>query len=359
MNSRSYYPIEEPHSNEASGTDVLLSVLVPCYREARTIESCVRSILAQEIPGGSLEVIVAEGMSDDGTREILERLAADEPRIRVVDNPRGIVSTGLNLALAVARGQIIARMDAHTRYAPDYLAQCLATMETTGADNVGGPVRAEADSYLARAIAASFHSPVAVGGAKSHDLSYEGPLDSVWYGCWRREVFDRIGVFDESLVRNQDDEFNLRMREAGGVVWQSPRIKAWYSSRPSLRSLFRQYSQYGYWKVKVIQKHRKVASWRHLIPGLFVLSLISLLPLAPFFPRVQDVLILELALYSFACLLGGVIAARQKGTSLLPIVPWVICTCHVAYGLGFLFGVWDFLLARASHPVRRFTAVSR
>jgi len=356
---QSFRATDERESNCANGNGLLLSVLVPCYREAQTIERCIRSILAQEIPNGSLEIIVADGMSDDGTRGVLQRLAAEDPRVRVVDNPQGIVSTGLNLALAVARGRFIARMDAHTRYAPDYLAQCLATMEKTGADNVGGPVRAEAEGYLARAIAASFHSPVAVGGSKSHDLNYEGPLDSVWYGCWRREVFERVGLFDERLVRNQDDEFNLRLRDAGGVVWQSPRIKAWYSSRASLGALFRQYSQYGYWKVKVIQKHKKVASWRHLIPGAFVLSLISLLPLAPFFPRVLEFLIFELVLYFFACLLGGFIAARQKGITLLPILPGVICTCHVAYGLGFLFGVWDFLLAGASQPTRSFTAVSR
>src|SRR5262249_25260654 len=130
---------------------------------------------------------------------------------------------------------------------------------------------ARGDRYVSRAIAAAFRSPFSAGGANSHDPRHEGPVDSVYLGCWRRDVFSRVGLFDEELVRNQDDEWNLRLIRSGGTIWQSPRIRSWYRPRASLAALFQQYRQYGYWKVRVIQKHRRPASPRHLVPVLFLL----------------------------------------------------------------------------------------
>ena len=225
-----------------------ISIIVPCRNEADHVERAVQSILQQQVDPG-LEVILADGRSDDGTREILNRLANQDSRLRIVDNPRQIVSAGLNAAIQAAKGQVIIRMDAHANYAPDYVRQCVLVLNETGADNVGGPWIAQGEGYIGRAIAAAFQSSFAVGGARSHSPLYEGEVDSVYLGCWRREVFDRIGLFDEDLVRNQDDEFNLRLVRSGGRIWQSPRIRSWYRPRNSLRNLFRQYAQYGYWKV--------------------------------------------------------------------------------------------------------------
>ena len=221
-------------------------------------------------------MIVADGMSDDGTRAILEQFAKTEPRLKIVDNPNRIVSTGLNAALAVARGKVIIRMDAHTEFARDYVRSCLEVLEATGADNVGGPWVAKGSGQVGRAIAAAFQSPFAMGGARGHDPSYEGTVDTVYLGCWPRRVFDQIGLFDEELVRNQDDEFNLRLTEHGGRIYQSPRIRSWYTPRNSLRALLNQYKQYGYWKVRVIRKHQKPASIRHLVPAAFMCSLVML-----------------------------------------------------------------------------------
>src|SRR5262249_41370233 len=190
-----------------------------------------------------------------------------------IDNPERIVSTGLNAAIRAAHGDIIVRMDVHTEYASDYVRQCVEVLEETGADNVGGPWIARGETYTARAVAAAFRSPFAVGNARGHDPFYEGPLDTVYLGCWRRDLLLRNQEFDEELVRNQDDEHNLRLTVAGGVVWQSPRIKSWYCPRSSLAGLFRQYFQYGYWKVRVIQKHGRSASLRHIVPVFFVLGL--------------------------------------------------------------------------------------
>src|SRR5215471_1055970 len=156
----------------------LVSVVLPCRNEAGHIEKCIQSILAQEPPEGGMEIIAADGMSTDGTREYLEEMAESHPQLRVLSNPGRIVSTGLNAAIRAARGEIIVRMDAHTNYAPDYVRQCLAVMQESGADNVGGPMQTRADTYMQEAIRAVFHCPWAVGGARSHEPTYEGPVDT-------------------------------------------------------------------------------------------------------------------------------------------------------------------------------------
>src|SRR5215468_7328772 len=252
-----------------------VSLIVPCRNEKDYTEPCIRSLLAQDLPVGSFEIIIADGLSNDGTRDIVARLAADNACLRLIDNPGRIVSTGLNTAIRAARGKIIVRIDVHTHYAPDYVSQCLTVLQETRADNVGGPWVAQGTGYIGQAVAAAFQSAFAVGGARGHNPHHTGPVDTVYLGCWPREVFDRIGFFDEELVRNQDDEFNLRLSRAGGLIWQSPRIKSWYHPRDSLIALFRQYTQYGYWKVRVIQKHKLPASVRHLVPGSFVLALLA------------------------------------------------------------------------------------
>lgn len=323
-----------------------VSVVIPCRNERDHIERCVRSILAQERPPGGFEVIVADGMSNDGTREILEHLAHENPSLRVIDNPARIVSTGLNAAIKVAKGNVIIRIDAHTEYAPDYVRQCVHTLRETNSDNVGGSWTAQGDGLLSGAIAAAFQSPFAVGGARGHNTAYEGIVDTVYLGCWPRDVFDRIGLFDEGLVRNQDDEFNLRLTRAGGKIWQSPRIKSWYRPRASLRALFRQYTQYGYWKVRVIQKHRVPASIRHLVPGCFVLLLLAL-PLTALMWSAALWIWLGMAGTYTACNLAAslVTAARSKVEFVL-VLPFVFVCYHVAYGYGFLRGVFDFIVLR-------------
>ena len=242
----------------------LVSVIVPVRNEATTIRGCLEAILAQDYPPGRLEIIVADGQSDDGTREIALELAQSHSRLAVIDNPARTAAVGLNLAIPRARGEIIARIDAHTTLAPDYLSQCIEMLRRTGADNVGGPARTApvSGSTWAGAIAAAYHSPFSTGGARFHDPGHEGPADTVPYGCWPKSTFEKFGLFDPELVRNQDDEHNLRIVRGGGLVYQSPSIRSWYQPRSSLGALFAQYSQYGYWKVRVIQKHRVPASPR-------------------------------------------------------------------------------------------------
>ena len=321
------------------------------------------------------EIIIADGLSEDGTWELLnrwKRTVEERPSplrgavIRVLANPGRYVAPGLNAAIRAATGQVIIRMDAHTEYAPDYVRQCLAHLQATGADNVGGPARTKPATYVERAIAAAYHSWFSVGGARFHNPGYAGYVDTVPYGCWRAQAFRRFGFFDEELVRNQDDEHNLRILRGGGKIWQTPEIKSWYRPRGSLQALFRQYAQYGYWKVRVIQKHRLPASWRHLVPGLFILSLVLLAWLAaggallscnfaPPLQRAAAAACLRLSsagmlglggAYLLTVLLASLATAARVGWKLLPLLPVVFCCYHFGYGLGFLWGVWRFLIVR-------------
>jgi succinoglycan biosynthesis protein ExoA len=336
----------------------LVSVVLPCRNESGYIEDCLKSILQQEMPDGDFEILVADGVSNDGTHEFLERFSAENPKVRLLNNPGRIVSTGLNAALREARGEVIVRMDAHTVYAPDYIKQCLAVLRETGADNVGGPMCTTATTYKERAIRAVFHSAFAVGGARSHNAHYEGYVDTVIYGCWRKNVFDRVGNFDEDFVRNQDDEHNLRISRNGGKIYQSPRIRSWYHVRDSFRAVFRQYMQYGYWKVLVIRNHRLPASIRHVIPAAFVGTL-GLLLIAGLFWRPALAAAIGLAgLYLFSVLLASLLTAARTEWKLLPALPLAFCCFHLGYGYGFLRGVVDFILLQKA-PATKFVQLTR
>jgi succinoglycan biosynthesis protein ExoA len=327
---------------------VLVTIVVACRNEIHHIRGFLDSLLAQDFRGLGWEAIIADGFSEDGTRAVLAEYCAKHPQLRFIDNPGQIVSSGLNAAIRAARGEIIIRMDAHTRYAPDYCALCLETLESTGADNVGGPARTNATGTYARAVAAAYHSRFCTG-ARFHDVNYEGWVDTVTYGCWRKSTFDRIGLFDENLVRNQDDELNLRLVRAGGKIWQNPRIMSWYSPRTTLSGVFRQYFQYGFWKVAVIRKHKIPASWRHAVPVMFVvmnLLLLLSIPVAIWVGSVRAAATSAvlwaamLTCYGLANLSASVVAASSAGWDLFPYLPAAFATYHFAWGLGFLIGLF-------------------
>jgi succinoglycan biosynthesis protein ExoA len=323
-----------------------VSIIVPCRNEVSAIATTLESIRSQDPIDGDFEVIVADGMSDDGSREILNQLIESDPRITMVDNPEGIVSTGLNRAIRMAQGKIIIRMDVHTNYASDYVYQCVRTLRDSAADNVGGPWIARGTGQLGKAIAAAFQSSFASGGGRVRNPDYSGPVDTVYLGCWRREIFDRIGLFDEELVRNQDDEFNLRLARSGGKIWQSVKIKSWYHPRESLRHLFAQYAQYGYWKACVLRKHRLPASIRHVVPAIFVLALLVLLVSSIFSVVAFRALLVILGSYGALILYASAATAASAGWKLFFFLPAVFTTFHVAYGWGFIRGFADFIVLK-------------
>jgi succinoglycan biosynthesis protein ExoA len=351
---------------------VQLSIVVACRNEIKHIGAFLDTLLCQDLAGISWEAITADGMSDDGTRGVLKEYGARYPQLRVIANHGRIVSTGLNAAIRAARGEIVIRMDAHTVYAPNYCRLCIETLDRTGADNVGGPARTRAVGVKARAVAAAYHSRFSTGGARFHDENYEGWVDTVAYGCWRKTTLMRLGLFDETLGRNQDDELNLRLTRARGKIWQNPAIVSWYSPRSNLSSLFHQYFQYGFWKVAVIRKHRLPGSWRHVVPIAFVLLNLFLLTsmvvteaigAAKWFTTGAILWSSIATTYAVATLIVSVITASRRGWAILPYLPAAFAAYHFSYGLGFLAGllkvIWKPNTKFASAADSAFTTITR
>lgn len=349
---------------------ILVTAISPCRNERGHIRVFLESLLAQDYPVAEWELIVADGISDDGTREILADMETRwAPRLRVIDNPGRIVSTGMNAAIAQARGRFIVRMDCHTEYAPDFIRCSVEILEQTRADNAGGPARTKATGYMQRAIAAAYHSPFSCGGARFHREDYEGYTDTVPYGCWRIDRLKELGLFDEVFVRNQDDELNLRITRSGGRIWQSPRIQSWYSPRPRLDALFWQYFQYGFWKVAVIRKHRIPASPRHLVPGTFAAANLVLLVAAAGGWATGSTAVTWVAtaalafmngVYLIVSLVAAAVAARHRGWDLIAVLPVVFAVYHLSYGIGFLAGIFHWSLGGGAAGSRRaFTGLSR
>ncbi len=330
----------------ATASAAVISIVVPCRNEAGYIDAFLDSALAQVLPEGvSLEVLVADGCSDDGTRERLTQRAASEPRLRVIDNPARITSAALNAAIAAARGGTIVRMDVHTTYAPDYAAQCLQALRDTGAACVGGPWVPVGQGWPQAAIAAAFESRFGSGGAASRRTDFNGEVDTVYLGAWPRDPLIAIGGFDEALVRNQDDELALRITRGGGRVWQSAAIHSRYAPRASFVALFRQFHQYGYWKVPVICKHQLPASPRHLVPFAFVAVLALLALLGGLWTPAWWALAAVLCMYAAAGAINAVAVAQGSLRQMLGVA-WACGCMHVGYGIGFGRGLIDFVLLK-------------
>jgi succinoglycan biosynthesis protein ExoA len=316
-----------------------VTVVIACRNENPRILSLLESLVRLDRSNLALDVIVADGMSTDGTRRILDEFALGHPWLTVIENPKHIVSTGLNRAILQSTGEFIIRMDAHTVYEPEYAVRCISVMEATGASNAGGPQRSRAEGFWQRAIHAGFHTPFASGGARFRSDNYCGPTDTVPYGCWRRDFLIAIGLFDEALVRNQDDELNLRIRLAGGTVWQDPSIVSWYSPRSTLPALFRQYLQFGFWRVAVLRKHPSGAAARHLAPAAAALTGMLLVLLSALGVTAAAYILMSLAaVYILLSLWASVRAARREGWLLLPALPVTFAVYQIAYAAGFCVG---------------------
>ena len=320
--------------------NAIVSIIVPCRNERTCIRSFLEGLTRQDFTGILPEVLIADGQSDDGTREIVREYALSLQWIRLVDNPRQFVSTGLNLALREATGDIVIRMDVHSEYATNYVRECVCALVETGAQNVGGPALTKSHGYIGGAIAAAYASPFSCGGPRFHNRSYEGYVDTVPYGCWYRRTLEELKGFDENLVRNQDDELNLRILRAGGKIWMTPKIKSWYRPRSNLMALALQYFQYGYWKVAVIRKHSLPASFRHLVPPVFVLfailgGLASAFSLAESWSVVIRLYLTGLSVY-MVCNVVASLRATLGRLALFPAVLIIFPIYHLSYGAGFL-----------------------
>ncbi|MBN1120865.1 MAG: glycosyltransferase family 2 protein [Anaerolineae bacterium] len=325
-----------------------VTIIMPIRNEADFIARSLGAVLAQDYPARLIDILIADGMSSDGTREIIGEIAAAQPdrRLVLIDNPGQIVPTGLNTSLKYAQGQIIIRVDGHCEIAPDYVSNCVAHLNNGEADAVGGSIKTTAETTVGQVIAAAMSSPFGVGGSAFRTVSNKTMLvDTVPFPAYTRAVIERTGPFDEELVRNQDDEYNYRLRKLGGTILLAANIHSTYTSRSTLLSLWRQYYQYGFYKVRVIQKHPMQARPRQFAPLLFVLSLISGIVLAVFVPVVRILLIALIVAYILANLTASLITAQRADWRLLPLLPVAFVILHISYGLGFLIGLIRF----ASH----------
>lgn len=335
-----------PIAGESGGTP-MVSVIVPCRNEQAYIASCIDSILASTYPAECMEVIVVDGASDDGTRDVLSSYAS-RGRLRVIDNPARITPVALNLGIAAARGGVIVRMDAHNEYPVDYVTRLVGWLERSGADNVGGVCRTRpgAETPMAHGIAAALAHPFGVGNSYFR-IGVGEPrwVDTVPFGCYRREVFDRIGGFDETLARNQDDEFNLRLRRANGRILLVPEVECVYYARATLRQLARMYYQYGFFKPYVARKVGAL-SVRQLVPPLFVIALAAGTVGAVLWPPARLLLGAVVGVYTLAVVGVSLSVVRRLGASAASRLVVIFPVLHLSYGVGYLRGALDLMLGR-------------
>ncbi len=322
-----------------------LTVIMPVRNEADFIARSLGAVLTQDYPPERMEIIIADGMSTDGTRAEIARLAAQHPRIpiRVIDNPRQIVPTGMNLAYEQATGEIIVRVDGHCEIAPNYLSECVAHLVSGAADGVGGPIETVGQTPFSRTIALAMSSKFGVGGSAFRTVKDKALYtDTIAFPAYRRDVIERAGGYDEELTRNQDDEYNYRLRGLGFRLLLTPKIRARYFSRATLRRLWRQYYQYGFYKVRVLQKHLRQMSLRQFVPPLFVAALMLGGLLALISPSFLALWLLLIIAYAAANISASVLLAAQHGWQHLPRLPFIFAALHLSYGLGFWHGMIHF-----------------
>ncbi|GIV70497.1 MAG: glycosyl transferase [Patescibacteria group bacterium] len=317
-----------------------VSVILPVRNEGSFIREVLLSLVEQDYPCERLEIWVADGLSTDDTVDQVLQIAGERscPPIYLIENPKRSMPAGFNLALQKAKGDVIIVAGGHAKFAPNYVSRCIELLEKTGADCVGGPIETIGKTAVARAIALAQSSWFGVGGAAFRMKTVKpGFVDTVAFGAYRRSVFDKIGVLDEELIRNQDDEFNFRLVQSGGKIWLDPSIHSVYYSRSSVKSLWKQYFNYGMYKVRVIQKRNAIPARRHLAPGIFVL--ICLGGIAMYLLSHRKIWLMPVATYTLANSFATLYVGRHQ-KRLLPYLPIIFATLHFAYGLGFLYGLW-------------------
>ncbi len=321
---------------------------MPVRNEARFIARLLDQLLAQDYPTDRIEIVVADGMSDDGTRDVLERYARQFPRIKVVDNPRRITPAALNAAITAARGEIVARVDGHCEVATDFIRQNVQLFaEHPEAWVVGGPIVHAGKSRFGQAVAVAMSHPAGVGMATHRFENYEGYVEGAQFPTFHRWVFDRIGMFDENLVRNQDDELNYRINQAGGKSYVSPRVKYVYYVRGRVGQLFKQYFHYSFWRIPVIRKHKKPTTLRQVVPPLFFLMMLLLAVSGIWLGQPVVALALPVA-YAAALVAIAVSIVPRKGLAVAALMPLALATMHVAYAAGFFYGLFALVFHRGA-----------
>jgi glycosyltransferase involved in cell wall biosynthesis len=321
-----------------------VSIIVPCYNEETTIRHLLDAVLAQTYLRAQMELIISDGLSTDRTRDVIAAFQKEHPdlAVRVVDNKVRTIPSGLNQAIRESRGEIIVRLDAHSMPIPEYVERCVVAHEAGKGDNVGGvwEIRPGAETWVAESISFAAAHPLGVGDAMYRLNAKEGEVDTVPFGSFRRTLIEKIGAFDETLLSNEDYEFNTRVRESGGKVWLDPSIRSVYFSRSTLGRLASQYWRYGFWKLKMLKRYPHTLRWRQALPPVFVLSLFVLLVLSLFVGITRFIFTAELLGYFSILGLAGLKLAVEKHKAFLIIgLPLSIASMHIAWGMGFLWSL--------------------
>jgi glycosyltransferase involved in cell wall biosynthesis len=316
-----------------------VSIIIPTWNEEAFISACLDSILLNDYPKDKIDIIILDGMSSDQTPAIIQKYISRYPFIRLINNPKRIQAPALNLGIKESRGEIIIRMDAHTLYDKDYIANCVKLLMENKGDNVGGVQNPIGTNYISKAIAIATSTPFGVGNAYFRFSKQAMFVDTVYLGAWKKDTLIRLNGFNEQWVINEDYELNYRLRKSGGKILLSPSIKSAYFVRSSLRRLSKQYFRYGFWKAKTIITYPESLKIRQFIPPAFAFSLIISLLISPF---VQWPLLIIGGSYTLFNLIYSFLLSLKKGVIFFAILPVVFTIIHLTWGIGFLSGLLYF-----------------
>lgn len=336
-----------------------VSVVIPCRNEEKYIGKCIESFINQSYPKELLTIIIADGMSTDNTRKIINELKEKNSNIVLLDNHGVSAPKGMNIGINYTDSDIVIIFGAHAYADNRFVEENVLALERQGVGCAGGIITTVNETIKGAAIAEAMSCPFGVGNALFRYAESESFVDTVGFGAYRRTLLNEVGLFDEELVRNQDDELNFRVQKSGAKILLSPRIKSTYFSRGDFKKLWRQYYQYGFWKVRVIQKHKRPASIRHLIPLMFVLFLIGGGILSIFSKFIKIIYFTILGLYLLMDLIFSIKISNRKNIKYLRYLIVSFPLLHISYGLGFIFGIFNFYIFKSSKMEEKNKRISR
>jgi glycosyltransferase involved in cell wall biosynthesis len=337
------------------------SIILPVLNEAEHIERCVRSLMNNRYDRDKVEILVVDGGSTDNTLQIVNKLSEEDKRVRLINNPRRILAAGINIGIETSRGDVLIRMDGHAEAESDFIANSIEVLrEHPEAWCVGGAITTISHDYMGRVIGATMSCLVGVGNAMFRLGDYEGYADTVAFGAYRKEIFEKIGKLDENLPRTEDDDLHFRIHQAGGKIYISRKIRSKYYARSSIAKLWSQYFQYGYWRIPTIMKHHRPATVRQIVPMIFIMGWIVFILGALIWQPVRYGLAFYAVSYIIVLLVGAALATKKFGFSAGIATPIVSPILHFSYGLGSLVGIWRFVIrqGKRAKPVSQ-TKITR
>ena len=320
-----------------------VSVIIPCRNEEDFILGCLNSVFNSDYPAELIELLVCDGNSEDKTPSLVQEYAKQKSGVRYLVNEKTTTPFALNLGITHSQGEVILILGAHTELATNYISECVAVLnQMPDVWCVGGVLNNISSDEITSSVSLAMSSPFGVGNAHFRTGAKDGYVDTVAFGAYPKEVFEKIGLFDEELARNQDDEFNFRILKNGGKIWLTTATSATYYVRSSFKKLFKQYFQYGYWKVYVNKKHKSITTMRQLVPALFVLTLYALIIMVILFPYRWEYLVLFLGVYGAGASLFALKLAERSNQFFAVLFSFVIL--HTSYGMGYVEGIVNFIL---------------